>query len=162
MCVVDKGGDNDIYEWGLGDQCIDATPPRVLAAGQAVTANIKALCLLALSTFVCLFRSFALYNRLIPGAKDPVDDCLATALRTVSADFVSWLLTFADQAISSSGSLGVSSVKSVPVCRSDFEAQSDDIVNAKLVFFVICCNFLRKIVSGRAFCCAPSHAGLVG
>lgn len=83
---------------GLGDQCIDATPPRMLAAGQVVTGN-KALCLLALSTFVCLFRSFALYKKLIPGVRDPVDDCLATALRTASADFVSWLLTLADQAI---------------------------------------------------------------
>lgn len=42
--------------------------------------------------------------KMIPGVRDPVDDCLATALRTVLADFISWLLTLADQAISSSGS----------------------------------------------------------
>lgn len=100
VCRMIKGDDRFMNVVGGGrDQCIDATPPRMHAVGQAVTVD-KALCLLALSTFVCLFRSFALYNKLIPGARDPVDDCLATALRMASADFVSWLLTLADQAIS--------------------------------------------------------------
>lgn len=39
----------NIFRGNEWDQCIDKTPPRQLAAGQAETGN-KALCLLALST----------------------------------------------------------------------------------------------------------------